>query len=82
MKQKLIDHSGNGIFISNKEGKSDDVTLRETAEKNLRQCYETCKRSDINLQENPYCSRKAIKTDIMSQTLKSRQEYPTATYND
>ena len=80
MKQKLIDYYGDGIFICNKEGKSDVVTLKETAEKILRQCYEKSKTSDIHLQKILIieAAAKLIKTDIKSQALKSRQEYPTA----
>jgi len=33
MKQKLIEHYGDGIVISSDDGKSDVVTLGETAEK-------------------------------------------------
>lgn len=66
MKRKLLEYYGDSIVISGEDGKSDIVTLKETADSILRKYYEKPKNVDINLQKKLIIEAAAniIKNDI------------------
>lgn len=73
MKKQLIDFFGNRIFITNTDGLTDILTLRETAHDVLREYYQKPKDVDIELQKIMIIetAAKIIKNDIRSTAEKS-----------
>lgn len=79
MKIKLLEYYGENIIISGSVGKSDIVTLRDTANGILRSYHKNASHSsDIELQKIQLieAAAKIIKSDVKSLTSTSVDEYP------
>ena len=78
MKRKLLEHYGENIIISNEKGKSDIVTLRETANEILLSYHEKSKYCDIELQKIQLIEAAAriIRSDVKSLKATTVDEYP------
>ena len=77
-KRKLLEHYGENITISNEKGKSDIVTLRETANEILRSYHDKSKYCDIELQKIQLIEAAAriIRSDVKSLKATMVDEYP------
>lgn len=78
MMRKLLEYYGDNIIISNEKGKSNIVTMRETANEILRSYHEKTKYCDIELQKIQLikAAAKIIRSDVKFLKTTTVDEYP------